>query len=276
MTAESPLLDERKITTGATITEIGAREDPDGARPVVAAQPDPRRADRPDQRRRQRERPAVGVRLARIATRTTRPGRWTASTSPTWRRSPRRPTSTSTPSRSCSSSPAARTSAKESSGVTVNVVTKRGTNEWRGTGRYFLTDGDWQSDPDVDDGDAGVNGPGGRRAGPRDLHSQLRSTRVKEYGARARRPDPPRPAVDLGRLRQERSDRQHRRRRPARHHRSREPQRQAQRPDRRASNSANVQYSENDKIKDGRGAGATRAPETTTDQTGVGGDRAPS
>lgn len=33
------------------------------------------------------------------------------------------------------------------SGVTINQVTKRGTNEWRGQVRYLRTDGDWQSDP---------------------------------------------------------------------------------------------------------------------------------
>ena len=42
---------------------------------------------------------------------------------------------------------------KMASGVSVNVVTKRGTNEWRGSGRYFLTDGDWQSDPGLDASD---------------------------------------------------------------------------------------------------------------------------
>jgi hypothetical protein len=42
---------------------------------------------------------------------------------------------------------------KMASGVSVNVVTKRGTNEWRGSGRYVVTDGDWQSDPDLDAGD---------------------------------------------------------------------------------------------------------------------------
>ncbi|HEX7186016.1 MAG TPA: carboxypeptidase regulatory-like domain-containing protein [Thermoanaerobaculia bacterium] len=35
------------------------------------------------------------------------------------------------------------------SGVTVNQVTKRGTNEWRGQGRYLRTDGGVQSEPDV-------------------------------------------------------------------------------------------------------------------------------
>ncbi len=34
-------------------------------------------------------------------------------------------------------------------GVTINQVTKRGTNEWRGQARYLRTDGEWQSDPEV-------------------------------------------------------------------------------------------------------------------------------
>jgi hypothetical protein len=31
-------------------------------------------------------------------------------------------------------------------GVTLNIVTKRGTNEWRGSARYLMADQDWQSD----------------------------------------------------------------------------------------------------------------------------------
>ncbi len=34
-------------------------------------------------------------------------------------------------------------------GVTMNMVTKRGTNEWRFSGRYLITDKDWQSDLDI-------------------------------------------------------------------------------------------------------------------------------
>lgn len=34
-------------------------------------------------------------------------------------------------------------------GVTINQVTKRGTNEWRGQARYLRTDGQWQSEPTV-------------------------------------------------------------------------------------------------------------------------------
>lgn len=35
------------------------------------------------------------------------------------------------------------------SGVLVDLVTKRGTDQWRGSGRYFLTHRNWQSTPDI-------------------------------------------------------------------------------------------------------------------------------
>jgi hypothetical protein len=43
-------------------------------------------------------------------------------------------------------------------GVTMNMVTKRGTNEWRFSGRYLLTDDSWQSDLDFDRNDLGKPG----------------------------------------------------------------------------------------------------------------------
>jgi hypothetical protein len=43
-------------------------------------------------------------------------------------------------------------------GVVLNMVTKRGTNEWRGTGRYYLTDQDYQSDLDFDESQLGRTG----------------------------------------------------------------------------------------------------------------------
>ena len=44
-------------------------------------------------------------------------------------------------------------------GVVLNMVTKRGTNEWRGTGRYYLTDDSNQSTLDFDNSDLGQGGP---------------------------------------------------------------------------------------------------------------------
>src|SRR6185295_10700591 len=37
-------------------------------------------------------------------------------------------------------------------GVTINQVTKRGSNDWRAQVRYLRTDGDWQSNPKLPDG----------------------------------------------------------------------------------------------------------------------------
>ena len=38
-------------------------------------------------------------------------------------------------------------------GVTMNMVTKRGTDEWRASGRFLITDGNWQDSPTIDTGD---------------------------------------------------------------------------------------------------------------------------
>ena len=157
--------------------------------------------------------------------------------------------------------------ATESSGVTVNVVTKRGTNEWRGNGRYLLTDGDWQSDPEISNSEAGRN-PGGVQ----DLSTFIpsRIDEVTEYGFDVGGPilrdrlwvwgaygktEIGNLVAGTGQL-------------DATELENSNLKLNAQLG---ASNSATVQYSENDKIKNGRGAGASRAPATTTDQSGVGG-----
>ncbi len=46
-------------------------------------------------------------------------------------------------------------------GVVLNMVTKRGTNEWRGSGRYFISDQDWQGAQNraVEDYGAELGGP---------------------------------------------------------------------------------------------------------------------
>jgi len=45
-------------------------------------------------------------------------------------------------------------------GVVLNMVTKRGTNEWRGTGRYNKSDKSWQSETNVSNSDLGQAFPG--------------------------------------------------------------------------------------------------------------------
>ena len=44
-------------------------------------------------------------------------------------------------------------------GVVLNMVTKRGTNEWRGSGRYYNTDESRQADTSFDNGELAVVGP---------------------------------------------------------------------------------------------------------------------
>ena len=43
-------------------------------------------------------------------------------------------------------------------GVVLNMVTKRGTNEWRGSGRYYQADKAWQSKFNVDNSELGKAG----------------------------------------------------------------------------------------------------------------------
>jgi hypothetical protein len=74
-------------------------------------------------------------------------------------------------------------------GVVLNMVTKRGTNEWRGTGRYLVADQDWQSDTDISDDDLGQAGPwNGSAAVPGgfsqpEVRQGNRIVTVEDYGA---------------------------------------------------------------------------------------------
>ncbi len=140
------------------------------------------------------------------------------------------------------------------SGVTINQVTKRGTNEWRGSGRFLRTDGEYQSDPflpngnridQVDEYGLDIGGPVWKdhlwlwgsygesdignltpspAAGPGDPASQLDRTVLRDSNFKAN--------FQAG-----------------------------------ASNSGVLHYWSNNKLKFGRGASLRRAPETTWDQT---------
>ena len=71
-------------------------------------------------------------------------------------------------------------------GVTMNMVTKRGTNEWRGSGRYLLTDDTIdQADLDFDAADLGQAGPWNRttRAQPQRSSRATRSSTSSDFGA---------------------------------------------------------------------------------------------
>jgi Carboxypeptidase regulatory-like domain len=130
-------------------------------------------------------------------------------------------------------------------GVTINQVTKRGTNAWRGSARYLDTDGSLQASPSLPDGNriksveeygADVGGPlwkdhlwGWASYGKSDIQNlvlggQLDRTQLEDYNYKLNFQATP-------------------------------------------ANSGVVHYWTNDKLKDGRGAGSDRSPETTLDQT---------
>ena len=75
----------------------------------------------------------------RARARRTRSGRWTGSTSPTWRPpARRRATTTTTTSRRSRSRRPARTSSSRTGGMGLNLVVKRGTNQFHGGVRGYF------------------------------------------------------------------------------------------------------------------------------------------
>ena len=137
----------------------------------------------------------------------------------------------------------------QTSGVTINQVTKRGTNEWRGSGRFLRTDGAWQAKPQdtngnridkVDEYGADVGGPlwkdhlwiwgsyGRSKIGnlvpSTENTSQLDATKLEDTNVKMN--------FQMG-----------------------------------AQDSGVLHYWTNDKLKFGRNAGPDHAPESTLDQT---------
>lgn len=72
--------------------------------------------------------------------------------------------------------------AQSTGGVSVNLVTKRGTNEWRASGRYLLTDEQWQSAFSPEASDFAASGPwNGGNAQARFAQGN-RSDQIEDYG----------------------------------------------------------------------------------------------
>ena len=72
-------------------------------------------------------------------------------------------------------------------GVTLNIVTKRGTNEWRGSARYLVADQDWQADFNLDEDALAKAGPhrtgAGATTGQAAFKQGNRIVSVEDYGA---------------------------------------------------------------------------------------------
>jgi hypothetical protein len=141
-------------------------------------------------------------------------------------------------------------------GVVLNMVTKRGTNEWRGSGRYFTADQKWQSElgsgkVDLAPGQASFN-QGNRIVTVKDYGAELGGPIVKDrlwiwgsYGQQK---------VDLLTI-LNRSDKTTLKTENVKLNGQILP-----------SNSATAFYFNNDKVKIGRNASPTRPQETTWDQ----------
>ncbi|HXG57521.1 MAG TPA: TonB-dependent receptor [Thermoanaerobaculia bacterium] len=149
VTAEAPLLDVRKSGTGATVTKIELEKVPTGRDPWVILQQTP------------------GVLMDRInvggnesGQQSVYVGKGTASSQQTFNVDGVNITDVG----ALGSSPTyydfdafeemqvttGGTDPRiQTPGVQLNMVTKRGTNDFRGSGRYYRTSGDWQTDPKI-------------------------------------------------------------------------------------------------------------------------------
>ncbi|RMH21152.1 MAG: TonB-dependent receptor [Acidobacteria bacterium] len=182
VTSESPLLDERKVSTGATVTQVELEKIPTARDPWVILQSVP------------------GVLVDRINVGGNQSGQQSnfvgggsGRASAVWNVDGVEITD-----------PAARGASPtyynfdafeemqvstggtdigaRTNGVQLNLVTKRGTNEWRGSGRFFDT-GSGQADPSVSRGDLAKPGPWNNFTTQTDLEKGNITDSVEEYGA---------------------------------------------------------------------------------------------
>ena len=165
-------------------------------------------------------------------------------------------------------------------GVVLNIVTKRGTNEWRGSARYITADKDWQADTSFDNSQLGRGGvyngivPGsGTNPATRNQPAFVAGNRivsVEDYGVELGGPlvkdrlwvwgSYGLNQVDLRTV----SDRQD--------YTELETENLKINAQLTASNSATASALQSDKVKQGRNAGPTRSQETTWNQSKFGDD----
>jgi|CXWL01.1.fsa_nt_gi hypothetical protein len=159
VTSESPLLDERKISTGSTVTQVELEKIPTARDPWVILQSVPGvLVDRVN----------VGGNESGQQSNFTGPG--AASNQASWSvdgvviTDPAARGSSPTyynfdAFEEMSISTGGSDTSAMTGGVQLNLVTKRGTNQWRAEGRYLVTDQEFQSDSSLGNGDFANAGP---------------------------------------------------------------------------------------------------------------------
>ncbi len=162
VTAESPLLDERRISTGATVSETELEKIPTARDPWALLQSTPGVLT---------DRINVGGSESGQQDRHVGPGSAMGQT--TWSVDG----VVITDMAALGASPSyfdfdafeemqvttgGADAANATGGVTLNMVTKRGTNEWRGSGRFYLVGDGWTSAADLSQADLGRPGPWNR------------------------------------------------------------------------------------------------------------------
>lgn len=284
VTAESPILDERKITTGTTVSEVELEKIPTARDPWVILQQAP------------------GVLVDRVNVGGNESGQQSQFISPGTNNNNSAWSVDGvviTDMGAIGSSPTyynfdsfeemqVSTGGSDVSlatgGVTMNMVTKRGTNEWRGSGRYLLTDDSLeQAELDFDASELGKAGPfnrgnnttqtGGRAQALFQQGNQIID--VKDFGAELGGPvikdrlwvwgSWGTQEIDLLTLNGVRLGGDI----PGGHDFTELPSYAVKLNAQVASNNSGIAfYHFGDKVKDGRNAGPTRPPATTWDQSG--------
>ncbi|MCM2268685.1 MAG: TonB-dependent receptor [Thermoanaerobaculia bacterium] len=182
ITAESPLLDARKVSTGATIDKTELEKIPTARDPWVILQSTP------------------GVLVDRVNVGGNESGQQSGytgngddGTNSTWSIDGVEITDIGAIGSSSSYydfdafeemqvTTGGSDSGARTGGVGINLVTKRGTNEWRGSARYLVSDQDWQSDSDLDASDFGQPGAWNSNRTQTTFANGNRIVEVLDYG----------------------------------------------------------------------------------------------
>ncbi len=183
ITGESPLLDTRKIATGATVDKTELEKIPSARDPWVILQTTP------------------GVLVDRVnvggnesGQQSTYVGNGDDGRNSTWSVDGVEITDVGAIGSSSSYydfdafeeinvSTGGSDAASRTGGVGINMVTKRGTNEWRGSGRYITDKDSWQSNFDPSTGDFADAGPWNQNQAQSVFKQGNRIQKVEDYGA---------------------------------------------------------------------------------------------